>query len=437
MRIEQVTLKNVRLFGKDEQRLTFREDKNIMILLGNNGCGKSTILDTISIMLSPFVGAFPGNSLKNFRDSDVHIEQDCRMADSLYAKMGFKYKDAHYEATRYRKGTVAPQQSDVKEMRACAESLRNLIVHGESVDLPILAYYGTGRGNIKAPERKRGFQKVFAQWDCYNSSLEASTDFKRFFAWYDMMEDEERRERERRRDFNYHSAVLQVVRRAIESFVDTKYKNPHIDIHPLRFVMDEYQDGRKKRELRLEQFSDGYKIVIAMVADIASRMAEGNPMMANPLEASGIILIDEIDLHLHPKWQRGILRKLHEVFPRVQFVVTTHSPIILQGAADIAQVVVLDGSSMRSCDTDFTRYDVSQILLSELFGVESVQAPIYDDDIREQEELLKRADCLSAEEKKRLAVLDDKLKGLSYSASLQDMRMQDYINKIADQLNIR
>ena len=70
----------------------------------------------------------------------------------------------------------------MKEVKAYAENMRNLIMHGERVGLPILAYYGTGRGQIKAPERKRGFQKVFYQWDCYNSSLEASTDFKRFFA---------------------------------------------------------------------------------------------------------------------------------------------------------------------------------------------------------------------------------------------------------------
>jgi len=437
MRIEQVTLRNVRLFGDDEQTLAFDGDKNITILLGNNGCGKSTILDTISIMLSPFIGVFPGNSPKNFKDTDVHIENGNRLADSLYSQLNLRYGDAHYDITRYRKGMKTPQQSELKEIKAYAETLKKLIINGERVDLPILAYYGTGRGQIKAPERKRGFQKVFAQWDCYNSSLEASTDFKRFFAWYDMMEDEERREKERRRDFNYQSSILQVVRKAIEAFVEQKYKNPHIDIHPLRFVMDEYEEGIKLRELRLEQFSDGYKIIIAMVADIASRMAEGNPCMGNPLAASGVILIDEIDLHLHPKWQRGILRKLHEVFPNVQFIVTTHSPIILQGASDIAQVVVLDGENIHSCLSEFTNYDISQILLSELFGVESVQAPIYDQVIKEQEELLKRYGHLTEAEQKRLEYLDEKLKGLSYSTSLDDMKMQACINQMAEQLNIR
>lgn len=246
MRIEQLSLQNVRLFGNNTQSLTFEDDKNITILLGNNGCGKSTILDTISIMLSPFIGVFPGNSLKNFKDSDVHIDDDNRIADFLYAKLVLRNDENHYGITRYRKGMFLPLQSDVKEVKAYAENMRNLIMHGERVGLPILAYYGTGRGQIKAPERKRGFQKFFYQWDCYNSSLEASTDFKRFFAWYDMMEDEERRERESRRDFNYHSTMLQVVRRAIEAFVDRKYRNPHIEIHPLRFVMDEYENGVKK-----------------------------------------------------------------------------------------------------------------------------------------------------------------------------------------------
>lgn len=436
MRIEQLTLKNVRLFGNDEQTLQFDKDKNITILLGNNGYGKSTILDTLSVLLSPFVGSFPGNSLKNFKDTDIHIKENNQMADYLCASLKIMEGANHYTVARYRKGMMNPPQSEVKDIKSYAEKLKKLVAQGEKVNLPILAYYGTGRGQIKAPERKRGFQKVFAQWDCYDSSLEASTDFKRFFAWYDMMEDEERRERERRRDFNYHLRMLQVVRRAIEQFVDQKYKNPHIDIHPLRFVLDEYVNGVKKRELRLEQFSDGYKIIIAMVADIASRMAEGNPGLDNPLEASGIILIDEIDLHLHPRWQREILRKFQEVFPHVQFIVTTHSPIILQGASDIAQVVILDGVSFRSCKDDFENYDICQILLSELFGLESVQAPIYDHDIKEQEELLKRYGHLSKDEQERLNTLDDKLKGLSYSASLDDLRMQEYIYKIAHRLNI-
>ena len=79
-----------------------------------------------------------------------------------------------------------------------------------------------------------------------------------------------------------------------------------------------------------------------MVADLVARMAEANPGMDNPLEASGIVLVDEIDLHLHPQWQREIILQLTTVFKNIQFIVTTHSPIIVMGAANVAQVVNLN-----------------------------------------------------------------------------------------------
>ena len=338
--------------------------------------------------------------------------------------------------SRSRKGWDKGPLPEVKEIKSYAESLKEQILKNEEkVNIPILAYYGTGRGQIKDPERKRGFQKVFAQWDCYNNSLDASTDFKRFFAWYDMMEDEERREREHRRDFSYHSTVLTSVRRAIEAFVGPHYTNPHIAIHPLRFVLEE--EGKYiKRELRLEQFSDGYKIIIAMVADIASRMAEGNPGMDNPLEGSGIILIDEIDLHLHPKWQRVILDKLNKVFPNVQFIVTTHSPIVLLGAVDFAQIITLEEGIVNVRHSDYSHYDVGQILLSDLFGLQNLQSPSYDVEIEEQKKLLERYDNLSEAEKKRLDELDAKLRVLSSSSTLEDMKLREYIYKVADQLKI-
>ncbi len=435
MRITSLCLKNVRLFGNEQQIINFDNSKNITILLGNNGCGKSTILDTASVLLSPFVGSFPGNSTKNFKESDVHIKSNNTLADYLQASMTLQNDGHTFTISRPRKGLTNAPQSEIKEIKSYAESLKKRISDNESVNLPILAYYGTGRGQIKAPERKRGFQKVFAQWDCYNTALEASTDFKRFFAWYDMMEDEERREREHQRNFSYTSPILSSVRQAIENFVAPKYKNPHIDIHPLRFVLEECK-GQETRELRLEQFSDGYKIIIAMVADIASRMAEGNPTAENPLLGSGIILIDEIDLHLHPTWQRSILRKLHEVFPSVQFIVTTHSPIILSGASDIAQIITLSEENIIQHSSNYSDYDISQILLSDLFGLKSVQSPIFDKDLEEQKKLLEHYQDLSDSELEKLKLLDNKLSSLSYATSLDDMKMRAYISKLAKKLNI-
>ncbi|MBQ4295913.1 MAG: AAA family ATPase [Prevotella sp.] len=121
---------------------------------------------------------------------------------------------------------------------------------------------------------------------------------------------------------------------------------------------------------RIEQLSEGYKIVIAMVADLVARMAEANPGMDNPLEASGIVLVDEIDLHLHPQWQREIILQLTTVFKNIQFIVTTHSPIIVMGAANVAQVVNLNMTDNET--EDVSKSNIGAILLSELFGLPSL-----------------------------------------------------------------
>ena len=294
----------------------------------------------------------------------MHIQENGQLSDFLSVEMDLEDNGRHIVGLQTRKGWGNPPKSNLKELKDHALSLLEGISKGENVELPVLAYYGTGRGQIQPPERKRNFQRSYNRWDCYLSALEPDTNFKRFFAWFDSMEDEERREKERRRDFNYKYPVLEAVRKAITDFIGDNYGYPHIETRPLRFVVEE-RIPEGKRELRIEQLSDGFKIITAMVADIASRMAEANPEVENPLLMSGIVLIDEIDLHLHPKWQRKILRQLRNTFPNVQFIVTTHSPIVLLGALDLAQVFTLDGQCIRSNDfNNYTTYDISQILLS-------------------------------------------------------------------------
>ena len=250
------------------------------------------------------------------------------------------------------------------------------------------------------------------------------------------MEDEERREQVNRKDFEYRSPVLETVRKALSIFIGDRFNNPHIELKPLRFVMEETAENGQKRQLRIEQMSDGYKIITAMVADIASRMAEANPDMEDALRTPGIVLVDEIDLHLHPKWQRVIIDNLTKTFPNVQFVVTTHSPIILLGAMGEAQMIVLDNQEIKDVtSSSFSTYDVSQILLSDLFGLQSSRAPQWDNLIKEQEELLGKHN-LSDNEQARLKEIEKQLSALSYGDTLKSVQSRDLIYKIAEQLGI-
>lgn len=427
----------MRLVGESARTIEMSPDKNVVILLGDNGFGKTTMLDAMATAMAPFSAQFPGIPDFQLSDMDVHINKHGRRASFLTAHAHFSYGDDILSSIRYRKGTENTPKANYEELKLLANQKKEAIIAGnQNVELPVFAYYGTGRGQFHVPERRRGFQQTFERWDCYKSAICPETDFKRFFGWFDQMEIEEMREGKRLLDYNFTSPVLNAVRYAISQFVQN-YQDPRVEERPLRFVMDRVEPDGTRHELRIEQLSEGYKIVIATVADLAARMAEANPDMENPLTARGIVLIDEVDLHLHPKWQRSILQDLHRVFPNVQFIVSTHSPIIVVGAAEIAQVVNLNTIPDNTDDVvpSITVSNVGQVLLSELFGLKSLQSPEWDAKIQERDEILAKPE-LTAEDETRLAQLDEEMKGLT---SLQDsnaIRSAQLLEKLARQLNI-
>ena len=368
----------------------------------------------------------------------LYIKQSDGKQTRLFLCFNAEFSDdgVTIASVRYRKGTQNTPKPNYEQLKQAAIAKKEAILAGEAnVELPIFAYYGTGRGQFQVPERRRGFQQAFERWDCYKSAINPETDFKRFFGWFDLMEDQERRDREKRWDKNYKSPVLEAVRKALDTVVPN-YKNPRIETRPLRFIMDRIDktvNGEISHELRIEQLSEGYKIVIAMVADLAARMAEANPEMENPLNTSGIVLIDEVDLHLHPRWQREILVQLTEVFPNLQFIVSTHSPVIVVGAAEIAQIVNLN--KINDDDNNIHVSNVGQILLSDLFGLKYLYSPEWDDKIQERDTILSKPE-LTQDDEVRLAQLDEELKGLT---SLQDsnaIRSTQLLEKLAHQLKI-
>ena len=440
MRLEQLTIKNLRLFGNEEQTINFSADKNITVFLGDNGAGKTTILHGCTVALSNLFTAFPNVRIKMFTDTDVRAISNTRRAD--YLQVGMNISNGSPDPIvidQFKKGNSNDTpKSNLTQLKEYANSMKQKLDANDCVALPVLAYYGTERGQIQAPERRRDFNVIFPRWDSYSEALEPATNFKRFFTWFERNEDEERRERESRMNWAYRSYVLEAVRNALNN-MDERYYRPRVLTSPLRFVMDDISDlnpderGMYKRffstsmppagfegvkEVRIEQMSDGYRIMIAMIADIAARMAEANPSqecsgLDNPLNTSGIVFIDEIDLHLHPVWQRKVLRQLHTIFPNVQFIVTTHSPNVVMGALDLVQVVKLENGIINS-DVDISQfkfYDVSQLLLSNLFELDNVRSDDYLKIYNERKTLIfKDSETdLSEDERKRLKELDEQI----------------------------
>lgn len=432
MKLKSLTVKNLRLFGNDNQTIQFDDAKSITVLLGDNGAGKTSLLYGCSVLFSQYTGAFPGTQKKMFTKEDVRNETNQRKSDYLHFGIEFaQTKSDISEFMPHNNETDAPginvemylkgnntrnvPESKLKAIKDYSQTIKQRIDNDEPVALPILAYYGTERGQIKPVERRRNFNDIFPRWDIYKSdSLESATDFKRFFTWFERNEDLERREQIARGDLKYRSHVLETVRSALNKLF-THLTRPRVETAPLRFVMDNISNPDNPIEERIERMSDGYRILVALVADIAARMAEANPTaecsgLDNPLDATGIVLIDEIDLHLHPTLQRDILHRLHNIFPNVQFIVSTHSPSVVIAALDIVQVVKIDqGIIDTSINTaEYENYDISLLLLSNLFGVNNVRTNQYYVLNEEYESLLAKP-VLTDAEKQRIDELGTQL----------------------------
>lgn len=414
IRLNQLSVKNLRLYGDAEQHIDFDRNKNITILLGDNGAGKTTLQYACDVLMSNYLTGFYPDSVKSFDEGDVRLVNSEKRADYLAASLSISLNELERSVSLYRKGEKEAPESDVQLLRSLSNVVRHKLADGAVIALPIIAYYGTERGHIEPMKEQDDRNKTFPRWRCYEDALEATTNFDHLFNWFKRMEDEELREQRDRKDLNYQMPALQAVRTALDG-LDLHMKNPKVEGSPLRFVMDDNSNPENPKEIRIDQMSDGYRIMIAMIADIAARMAEANPSsersgLEDPLQTSGVIFIDEVDLHLHPIWQRKVLHQLHNIFPNVQFIVTTHSPNVVIGAIDIAQVVRLDNGVI---DTDlylekFKYDDISRLLLGELFGLDSVRSPQYAEDSKRRNELIDK-DHLTSEEKDELDRLDKEM----------------------------
>ncbi len=154
---------------------------------------------------------------------------------------------------------------------------------------------------------------------------------------------------------------LESVRHAIKSFMPD-FDKLRIERKPrLRMLVNKKSD---KKPLDVLQLSQGEKSLMALVGDIARRLAIMNPALENPLEGEGIVLIDEIDMHLHPKWQRTVIGNLNKTFPNCQFILTTHSPIVISETPNLLCYSLNDGKLEKL--TNLYGMDVNLVLLRDM-----------------------------------------------------------------------
>ena len=327
MKIKKLKLINFRNYENFE--IDFNENMNVIV--AENGAGKTTILDAIAIGYGAMFTRFPKIKGKTFGDSDLRFDNDNRLSPYMRVELE-SYNKISWDRTQARNKTkmtknLIPKAKGLRELNDYVDCIvdKEYAKIYQEYEIPLVMYYGTSRAVIKSPMRKRDFQKEFSRYEALSGALEANSDFKRLFQWFDAMQNRENKKIVELKDFDYKLPELEAVREAITKVIPN-IENPRVEERPLRFVVDKIVEG-KAVEFRIDQLSDGYKTVLAMVMDISARMSEANPHLGN--QSKALIMIDEVDLHLHPRWQQSILIDLQKAFPKAQFIVTTHSPQVL------------------------------------------------------------------------------------------------------------
>ncbi len=354
MHLKQLTLSNYRCFKS--LKIDFHPE--LTVLIAPNGSGKTTVLDAARVALWPFVKGFDLGSQTGkgatIQIPDVRLapQRDGNMEPQLPSRIeasgtwGAESREMTWSQSRERvkPGTNTLADAETKQLTAFACVLEQRVRSASSVvTLPLVSYLGTSRlwfeGRFTSIAKDvalntRDYSRTSGYLDC----LTYSSSFKAFTAWYGWVFRSYREEQIRALEQNRplddigqrFATVIDVITRAVDTLVKDA-----TGWHGLEYKASQHQQLVMLHEhfgsMPVDMLSDGVRNAIAMVADLAFRAYKLNPHLGAEaaLQTPGIALIDEVDMFLHPSWQQTIASALRKAFPRLQFIVTTHSPQVL------------------------------------------------------------------------------------------------------------
>lgn len=354
------------------------------VLYGINGVGKSSVLAAINLMYANIINRLVK---QRFKQSMKAEESDIKYKKAM-AEVGadFRFEDEQdifpYFLKIYRKGNAKLSLSkDLTYLVRHYEDLyikedqvdenNNLISTSEDSNIPIFVNYGVNRLVLKTPLRIRK-KESYGQFTAFEKAIENQIAFDKLFEWF--LEQELYETQRQKIEPEYEDIPLKAVKSAMLAMLDG-YSNVHITARP--YSMKVYKGSDV---LDILQLSDGEKCTLALFGDLARRLAIANPSSENPLEGKGVVLIDEIELHMHTSWQRKVISVLKKTFPNIQFIITTHSPQVLGEIDDDFNVFALEKVEE---DVLCHKYDGffgvdSNAVLEEAFQTESVNLEVKD-----------------------------------------------------------
>ena len=382
MHIQQVQIKNFRCF----EDLTFNLNPDVNIFVGNNGSGKSAVLDAITAAIYPYLYEFQlvldvntseKDNLKtlNLFQRDIRNGKKTDESENI-VQFSIETIEAPKLTTTYFKKTTDNYNLNSPLHQEISSEIHDYIYrHGEHLtnywDFPIFAYYRSHRNFLEKLDAQDNFNQDFDPFDALKNSFDATASFTDLANWFFIRRFHELSEVQKRGDLKFELSDLKQIRKAISTIIAPN-ANVYFTQNTSAKLMVEWEtETGEKIELSLNQLSSGYRNMLALVMDFARRLAQANPQMENPLEAEAVLMIDELDLHLHPTWQQKIIPDLRKVFPNTQIIATTHSPEIVT-TVERHQVKILENYQIKECPTP-TRGRSSSDIVRDVLGLEKLR----------------------------------------------------------------
>lgn len=366
------------------KELQINLEKDLTVFVGDNGFGKSSILEAIATALSWLRSNIekenkPGRYIKN---NEINNSEEVEYS-SIYANLKIKDYNTSVLITRSKEGTQYSRNNELSEIKKLASIYRLVNKFSDDSNLPLMAYYSINRsyegGGVDNKRKKTNVKSSWSKFDVYDEMEFDRNDFTDFFQWLIFLYNRTSHEKLNTSHEIFNDLTLDIKRlqetliqlskmsdidvsliKGINNSIEEKKiylnniksknltSNKNISLYDkvietILIFLPEFQEikiyyGNSDYKLLLrkgnslldiQQLSQGEKTIFTLVGDLARRLILLNPNSDAPFEGFGIVLIDEIDLHLHPQWQQTIIRRLTSTFPNVQFIVTTHSPQIL------------------------------------------------------------------------------------------------------------
>lgn len=386
--IKELSVQNYRRFPTG----TFVLNPRMNVFAGRNGSGKTTLLEASAVILGAYLRAFstyvPARHAFNISEKDAHLKTLISRGNSIMTTGGIPQypckvsckvvwdrsdniiefqRELLKEGGRTRFGGSNPMQNTVQEWEEKIAQANHL---DEEQILPIVLYLSSGRlwNDYRSSNKPNS---VFSRTEAYSRCLDGKHGTDIAFEYIQQLRYVSLEERDGA-TFASYDAILNAVNVAFQEELGEGEKVIFSTRYGQDVVALKKADGTV---IPFASLSDGYRNVIKIILDIATRMCILNPyLQGEALEKTpGVVIIDEIDLSLHPTWQKRIVRILKSLFPKVQFICATHSPFIIQSLQQ-DELITLDRDEKPLAEeyADVSIEDIAEDIMG-------VQIPQYSD----------------------------------------------------------